>query len=83
MVTSLVLFGIYDILMYMDNINITCNYCDTPVKIKRDKIYMMCHCCDDRRIFDVREYLVEDKHHDYLYSMFNDDFEFNDEKCLT
>ena len=69
--------------MYMDNIKITCNYCDTPAKIKRDKIYMMCHCCDDRRIIDIKEYLIHDKHHDYLYSMFNDDFEFNDEKCLT
>ena len=44
---------------------------------------MMCHCDDDRRIIDVREYLVEDKHHDYLYSMFNENFEYNDEKCLT
>lgn len=67
----------------MNDLQITCNYCDTPAKIKRDKIYMLCHCDDERRIVDVREYLVEDKHHDYLYSMFNDDYDFYDEKCLT
>jgi hypothetical protein len=44
---------------------------------------MMCHCDDDRRIINIREYLVEDKHQDYLYSMFNDDYDFYDEKCLT
>ena len=41
---------------------------------------MNCLCCDDRRIFDLREYLIEDKHHDYLYSMFNDDYEYVDGK---
>ena len=81
--TPLYFFKVHDILKYMDDITITCNYCSTPAKIKRDKIYMMCHCDDDRRIIDVREYLVEDKHHDYLYSMFNENFEYNDEKCLT
>ncbi len=45
----------------MDNLQITCNYCDMPAKLKRDKIYMQCHCCDDRRIIDIREYLLEDK----------------------
>jgi hypothetical protein len=54
-----------------------------PAKLKRDKIYMQCHCCDDRRIIDLREYLLEDKHHDYLYSMFSEEYEFYDEKCLT
>lgn len=44
---------------------------------------MMCQCDDDRRIINIREYLIEDKHQDYLYSMFNDDFDYNDEKCLT
>ena len=58
----------------MKDITISCNYCNTPVKLKRDKIYMNCYCCDERRIIDVREYLIEDKHHDYLYSMFNDDY---------
>jgi hypothetical protein len=52
-----------------------------PAKLKRDKIYMQCHCCDDRRIIDVREYLVEDKHHDYLYSMFSDNFVYNEAKA--
>ncbi len=83
MVTSLVLFGIYDILMYMDDLTISCNYCNTPVKIKRDKIYMNCHCDDDRRIIDLNEYVIHDKHHDYLYSMFNENYVFYDEKCLT
>jgi hypothetical protein len=48
--------------------------------MKRDKIYMQCHCDEDRRIIDIREYLLEDKHHDYLYSMFNENFVYNDEK---
>ena len=77
-VTSLYFCICYDILDYMDDIQISCNYCDTPAKIKRDKIYMNCHCDDERRIIDVREYLVEDKHHDYLYSMFNDNFVYNE-----
>ena len=64
----------------MKDIIISCNYCDTPAKVKRDKIYMQCHCDDDRRIIDVREYLLEDKHHDYLYSMFNDEYEYVDVK---
>ena len=64
----------------MKDVTISCNYCNTPVKIKRDKIYMMCHCCDERRIIDIREYLIEDKHHDYLYSMFNDDYEYVNSK---
>ncbi len=80
-VTSLYFCVCYDILDYMDDIQISCNYCSTPVKLKRDKIYMMCHCCDDRRIIDVREYLVEDKHHDYLYSMFNENFVYNECKA--
>jgi hypothetical protein len=80
-VTSLVLFGICDILKYMNDLQITCNYCDMPAKLKRDKIYMQCHCCDDRRIIDLREYLLEDKHHDYLYSMFNDNFVYNAAKA--
>jgi hypothetical protein len=62
----------------MDDITISCNYCNTPAKIKRDKIYMQCHCCDDRRIIDLREYVIQDKHHDYLYSMFNENYVFND-----
>jgi len=65
----------------MDNLQITCNYCDMPAKLKRVKIYMQCHCCDDRRIIDLREYLLEDKHHDYLYSMFNDNFVYNEAKA--
>ena len=80
MVTSLVLFSIYDILMYMDNIEITCNYCDTPVKIKRDKIYMMCHCCDERRIMSLQEYIDTNSEGEYLYSMVDDNFVFNEEK---
>jgi len=68
-------------LEYMDDLQITCNYCDMPAKLKRDKIYMQCHCCDDRRIIDLREYLLEDKHHDYLYSMFNDNFVYNEAKA--
>ena len=67
----------------MNDLQITCNYCDMPAKLKRDKIYMQCHCCDDRRIIDLREYLLEDKHHYYLYSMFSEEYEFYDEKCLT
>ncbi len=39
---------------------------------------MQCHCCDDRRIIDLREYVIQDKHHDYLYSMFNENYVFND-----
>ena len=42
--------------------------------------YMQCHCDDDRRIIDLREYLIEDKHHDYLYSMFSDEYEYVNEK---
>jgi len=67
----------------MDIIKILCHICNTPAKIKHDKIYMNCHCDDERRIINIREYLVENKHDDYLYSMFNDDFEYNDEKCLN
>jgi len=74
---TLLFFYIYsDILYGMEDIIISCNYCDTQAKLKRDKIYMQCHCDDDRRIIDVREYLLEDKHHDYLYSMFSDDYEY-------
>ena len=65
----------------MDDLQVTCNYCDMPAKLKWDKIYMQCHCCDDRRIIDLREYLLEDKHHDYLYSMFNDNFVYNEAKA--
>lgn len=39
---------------------------------------MQCHCCDERRIIDLREYVIQDKHHDYLYSMFNENYVFND-----
>ena len=81
MVTSLYFCIVYDILSYMDDLQITCNYCDMPAKIKRDKIYMQCHCCDDRRIIDIREYLLEDKHHDYLYSMFSENFVYNEAKA--
>jgi len=80
-VTTLFFCVFYDILEYMNDLQITCNYCDTPAKIKRDKIYMQCHCCDDRRIIDVREYLLEDKHHDYLYSMFSENFVYNEAKA--
>ena len=80
-VTSLYFCVCRDILDYMEDIQISCNYCDTPAKIKRDKIYMNCHCCDDRRIIDVREYLLENKHHDYLYSMFNENFVYNESKA--
>ena len=80
-VTSLYFCVCRDILDYMEDIQISCNYCDTPAKIKRDKIYMNCHCCDDRRIIDVREYLLESKHHDYLYSMFNENFVYNESKA--
>ena len=80
-VTTLFFCVFYDILKYMNDLQITCNYCDTQAKIKRDKIYMQCHCDDDRRIIDVREYLLEDKHHDYLYSMFNENFVYNEAKA--
>ena len=81
-VTSLVLFKMYDIfIVYGRSSSYSCNYCDMPAKLKRDKIYMQCHCCDDRRIIDLREYLLEDKHHDYLYSMFNDNFVYNEAKA--
>ena len=80
-VTTLFCCVVYDILEYMNDVDIVCNYCNTPVKVKRDKIYMQCHCDDDRRIIDIREYLLEDKHHDYLYSMFNENFMYNDCKA--
>ena len=50
--TSLVLFRMCDILKHMENIQINCNYCNSPVVMKRDKIYMQCHCDDDRRIIE-------------------------------
>ena len=64
----------------MKKVQINCNYCNSAVVIKRDKIYMQCDCDEDRRIIDIREYLLEDKHHDYLYSMFVENFAHNDEK---
>lgn len=64
----------------MEDIIISCNYCNTATKIKRDKIHMQCHCDDDRRIIDINEYLLDDKHHDYLYSMFSDEYEYVNEK---
>ena len=74
--TTFFIYIIYDILDYMNDIDIVCNYCNTPTVLKRNKIYMQCHCDDDRRIIDIREYLIEDKHHDYLYSMFSDEYEY-------
>ena len=41
---------------------------------------MQCHCDDDRRIIDINEYLLDDKHHDYLYSMFSDEYVYVNEK---
>ena len=41
---------------------------------------MQCYCDDDRRIIDVNEYLLDDKHHDYLYSMFSDEYVYVNEK---
>ena len=79
-VTSRILFKMYDILKCMKKVQINCNYCNSAVVVKRDKIYMQCDCDEDRRIIDIREYLLEDKHHDYLYSMFNENFVYNDEK---
>lgn len=79
-VTPLFFYVYNDILYDMNDIIISCNYCNAAAKIKRDKIYMQCHCDDDRRIIDLREYLIEDKHHDYLYSMFSDEYEYVNEK---
>lgn len=79
-VTPLFFCIYYDILCNMEDIIISCNYCNTPTKLKRDKIYMQCHCDDDRRIIDINEYLLDDKHHDYLYSMFSDEYVCVNEK---
>lgn len=37
-------------------------------------------CDDDRRILHLNDYIKENKYVDYLYSMFNDDFVYNEEK---
>ena len=79
-VTPLFFYIYYDILSSMKDVTISCNYCNTPTKLKRDKIYMQCHCDDDRRIIDINEYLLDDKHHDYLYSMFSDEYVYVNEK---
>lgn len=41
---------------------------------------MRCHCCDDRRIININDHIERGNHSDYLYSMFNDEFEFCDTK---
>jgi len=64
----------------MKHLDIRCNICDTPATVKKNFIYMRCHCCDDRRIIDINDHTLSDKYSDYLYSMFNDEFEFCDSK---
>lgn len=61
-------------------IDIKCNYCDTAVKIKNQRIYMTCHCCDENRIINLNDHILSNKHDDYLYSMISDDFVYNEEK---
>lgn len=62
-------------------IDIRCNYCDTPAKIKGKFIYMKCDCCEDRRIINANEHTEWNKHNDYLYSMISDDFIYNEENA--
>ena len=62
------------------NIDIKCTHCDTPAIIKNNMIKMACMCDDDRRILNLNDYIKQNKYEDYLYSMFNDDFVYNEEK---
>lgn len=62
------------------NIQVRCNYCDEPAVLKNNYIRMMCHCCDDRRIMSLKEYVDTNSEGDYLYSMMDDNFAFNEEK---
>ena len=62
------------------NIEVRCNYCDEPAVLKNDYIRMMCHCCDERRIMSLQEYIDTNSEGEYLYSMMDDNFAFNEEK---
>ena len=62
------------------NIQVRCNYCDEPAIIKNNYIRMMCHCYDDRRIMSLQEYVDTNSEGDYLSSMMDDNFAFNEEK---
>lgn len=62
------------------NIDIKCTHCDSVAVIKNNMIKMTCMCDDDRRILHLNDYIKENKYVDYLYSMFNDDFVYNEEK---
>ena len=64
----------------MKHIEIKCNICDTTATVKNNFIYMRCHCCDDRRIININEHTTFGNHSDYLYSMFDDEFEYSDMK---
>ena len=64
----------------MKHIDVRCNICDTSATVKGNYIYMRCHCCDDRRIININDHVNRNDHSDYLYSMFNDEFEFCDTK---
>jgi hypothetical protein len=61
-------------------IDVRCNYCDELATVKNNYIRMNCHCCDENRIIPLQEHLDYDRHKDYLYSMVDDNFVFNDEK---
>ena len=59
----------------MNHFNIHCNYCDAKAIIKNGKIKMNCICDDEFRIIELNEH-IEGKYEDYLYTMFNDNFEY-------
>lgn len=52
---------------------ISCKYCNTQVKINKNKIFMNCMCDEDIRIIDLKElhlhenYLCLENKQDYLY----------------
>ena len=64
----------------MKHLDIRCNICDTKANVRDNFIYMRCHCCDDRRIININDHVDNNRHDDYLYSMFNDEFEYSDSK---
>lgn len=58
--------------------NIHCNYCDSETIIKNNTIRMTCMCDDDHRIINLEDFINNRTESDYLYKMFNDNFQFSE-----
>jgi len=61
----------------MKHLDIYCTYCDSLAVVKNNIIKMQCICDDDRRFINVIDL---NDNEDYLYKMFNDDYEYVDVK---